>query len=135
MRRSATVLYYYCNIGCHFYHHICLISLIIIDGQVLFFQSVGKWITFFCFFVTKGPTTNICFLFETAACTCIQREIFIYLYMLPYQYLYMENGLTENGNFLLLAAIGKQKWQTSVCFLQTKNRSLIFPWLAMINDN
>ncbi len=34
----------------------------------------------------------------------------------------MENWkteLTENGNFCLFAADGKQRWQTSVCLLQT----------------
>jgi hypothetical protein len=34
--------------------------------------------------------------------------------------------LMESGNFRLLAANGKRKWQTSVCLLQmeTENRSL-----------
>jgi hypothetical protein len=36
---------------------------------------------------------------------------------------------TENGNFSLLAANGKCKWQTSISLLQTDTENEIcFPW-------
>jgi hypothetical protein len=44
-----------------------------------------------------------------------------------YMYIYMEKGM--NGKQQLPFACCKQKWQTSVCLLQTKTENgSFFPW-------
>ncbi len=47
--------------------------------------------------------------------------------MLTFQYIYLflqKLELTENGNFCLFPANGKQKRQTSFVFMKKENRSL-----------
>jgi hypothetical protein len=65
-------------------------------------------------------------LTETATSVCL-----LHIYLSVYVY----TELTENGNFHLLAANGKQRRQTSVCLLQTENRDGKLPRLFSANRN
>ncbi len=49
--------------------------------------------------------------------------------MFQYMYIYTENETNGNCSFRLFAANGKQKGQTSVCFLKTGNGKRKFVFL------